>query len=66
MPAQPVLNARALGDEVLAVIRQQPDLHRLHVQMRGREALDAVFDDGACDRERVDLIRLAGSALTAP
>ena len=66
MPAQPVLHAGALGDEVLAVIRQQPDLHRLLIQMRGRETLDAVFDDGACDRERVDLIGLAGPALPAP
>ena len=66
MPAQPVLDAGALGDEILAVIRQQPDLHRLLVQIRGREVLHAVLDDRSGDRERVDLIRLARLALTAP
>ena len=37
MPAQPVLHAGALGDEIVAVIGQQPDLHRLLVQVRDRE-----------------------------
>ena len=66
MPAQPVLHAGALNDEIVAVIGQQPDLHRLLVQERGGEALDAVLDDSSGDRERVDLIRLARLALAAP
>ena len=36
------------------------------IQMRDGECLDAVFDNGSSDRKRVDLIRLAGLALTAP
>jgi len=48
------------------MIRQQPDPHRVLIQMRGREAFDTVFDDGSGDRERVDLIGLAGLALSAP
>jgi hypothetical protein len=31
--------------------------------MRDGEVLDAVFDDGSGDRQRVDLIGLAGPAL---
>ena len=45
------------------MIEQQPDLHRLLVQIRDRELLDAVLDDRAGDRERVDLIGLARLAL---
>jgi hypothetical protein len=41
------------------VIEQQPDLHRLLVQIRDRELLDVVLDDRASDRQRVDLIGLA-------
>ena len=63
MPAQPVDRAGALGDEIVTVIEQQPDLHRLLVQIRDRELLDAVLDDRSRDRERVDLIRLARLAL---
>jgi len=66
MPAQPVLHARALGDEVAAVIAQQPDLHRLLIQIRRRERERAVLDDRSCDRERVDRIRLSGLTLAAP
>ena len=56
----------ALGDEVLAVIGEQPDLHRSLVEVGGGEALHAVLDDGPSDGERVDLVRLAGLALAAP
>ena len=34
--------------------------------MRGREVFDAVLDHGTSDRERVDIVGLAGPALTAP
>jgi hypothetical protein len=47
MPPQPVDHARALDDEVVAVIKQQADLHRLLVQVRDRELLDPVLDDRA-------------------
>jgi hypothetical protein len=66
MPPQPVLRAGPLGDEVLAVVRKQPDLHRPLVQIGGREPLDAVLYDCSRDRERVDLIGLARLALPAP
>ena len=58
MPAQAVLEAGAFSHEIVAVIADQPDLHRLLVQIRGRELLHAVLDDRPCDRERIDLIRL--------
>ena len=59
MPAHPVHGAGPLGDQIAAVIEQQPDLDRLLVQERDGEPLDTVPDDGAGDRQRVDLIRLA-------
>ncbi len=64
MPAQPVDRASPLGDEIAAMIEQQADLHRLPVQVRDRELLDPVLDDGPGDRERVDLVGLARLALT--
>jgi hypothetical protein len=66
MPAQPVLHPGALGDEILAVIGEQPDLHRALIEVRGGKALHAVLDHRPGDRERVDLIRLARLALPAP
>ena len=66
VPAQPVLRAGALGDEILAVIREKSDLHRPLIQVGGREAIDAVLDDCPGDRESVDLIGLPGLALTSP
>ncbi len=50
MPPQPVLDAGALGDEILAVIGEQPDLERLLVQMGGGEVLNSVLDHGTGDR----------------
>ena len=66
MPSQPVLDSGALDHEIVAVISQQPDLHRPLVQIRDRELLDAVLDDRSGDRERVDLVRLARLALPLP
>jgi hypothetical protein len=66
MPAQPVLCARALANEILAVIAKEPDLHCLVIQIRGRETLNAVPDDGSGDRESVDLIGLARLTLPTP
>jgi hypothetical protein len=63
MPAQPVHGPGPLGDEILAVIEQQADLHRPLVQVRDGELLDPVLDHRAGDRERVDLIGLARLAL---
>ena len=63
MPPQPVLDAGALADEILAVVEQQPDPHRPLVEVRGREGLHAVLDDRARDRLRVNLIGLAALAL---
>jgi outer membrane usher protein FimD/PapC len=33
MPAQPVHDAGAVGDEGVAMVRDEPDLHRLLVQI---------------------------------
>jgi transposase len=63
MPAQPVDRPGALGDQIAAVIEQQPDLHRLLVQIRDWEPLDPVLDHRTRDRKRVDLIGLARLAL---
>ena len=63
MPPQPINRARPVGDEIGAVIEQQPDLHRPLIQVRGREPLDPVSYDRAGDRQRVDLIGLPRPAL---
>jgi hypothetical protein len=65
VPAQPVLMARALGDEVAAMIGQQPDLERARVQMGRRERLNALPERRARDRRRVDRIGLSRRALAA-
>ena len=62
MPAQAIGGAGAFRDEVLAVICEQLDLHRGLVEIGRGEALDALADDRARDRERVDLIGLSGLA----
>jgi hypothetical protein len=36
------LRARALRDQVLAVVEQQPDLERVPVELRAGQALDAL------------------------
>jgi hypothetical protein len=59
VPAQPVLMAGALGDEIVAVIGQQPDLERGLVQERHRQLLNALLDRRSGDCDRIDLIRLA-------
>jgi hypothetical protein len=59
VPAQPVLDASAFGDHVVAVISKQPDLHRTLVEIGARETFDALSQDRSRDRERVDLIGLA-------
>jgi hypothetical protein len=66
VPAQPIHRAGPLGDEIVAVIEQQPDLHRPLIQVRGRELLDPVAHDRAGDRQRVDLIGLPRPALAFP
>src|SRR5687767_4286131 len=66
MPAQPVLHPGALGDEILAVIGEQADLHRCLIEVGGGEALNAVLDHRPRNRERVDLVRLARLALPSP
>jgi hypothetical protein len=59
MPPQPIDRPGPLGDEIIAVIEQKPDLHRPLVQIHDREPLDAILDDRSGDRERVDLVGLA-------
>jgi hypothetical protein len=65
VPAQPVLDPCALGDQVLAVVGEQPNLHRPLIEVRDGEARHAILDHGPGDRERVDLVRLARLALAA-
>lgn len=65
MEVQAVLGAGAFADELLAVVVEQPDLHRWLVKEGDGEAGDAFADDGAGDRERIDGIGLAGLALAA-
>jgi hypothetical protein len=57
VPAQAVLNARALGDEVLAVVDEQPDLATFALETSSREL--GLAQSGSGDGERIDRIRLA-------
>ncbi len=58
IPAQPIDQPRALGNQDLPVIAQQPDLDGLLVEEGGREPLDALAQYSAGDRSRVDLVGL--------
>lgn len=40
--AQAVLDARALGDEIRAVIKTEPDFHRLLIQVRAAKSSTAL------------------------
>ena len=59
MPAQPTLLVGAVGDEIVVVVEQQPDLQRVVVQMRGGQPLDALAQRRPGDRQRVDRVALA-------
>jgi hypothetical protein len=58
MRAQPVDHPGALADQLVAIVVEDPDLHRLLVTERGREALDPIADRDQRDPPRVDSIRL--------
>jgi hypothetical protein len=66
VPAQAVLDPGALGDEVLAVVDEQLDLLGFVVDGRRRQAVDALPERRAGDRDGVERVRLAGAALRAP
>jgi putative transposase len=51
--AQTVLHPGALGDQLLAMIVKQPDLYRVWVKERDREAFDTFANDGASDCARI-------------
>src|ERR1700719_3040991 len=55
VPAELVREAVDLRDLVLAVIAQQPDLHRALVEVSPRELVHAVLQDCSCDCSAVDL-----------
>ena len=57
MPAQPLLDARALLNEILAVVDEEADLPLAAVQARGRQR--GLTQCCPRDREGVDRIRLA-------
>src|SRR4051794_29605987 len=60
MPADPALDAGSLGDEVVAMVDEEPHLARGPVELRGRQVR---FEPSrAGDRERVQGIGLAGLA----
>ncbi len=61
---QPVLHAGSLGNELLAVVVQQTNLHRRLVEERSGESLDAFPEDRAGDGESVDRIGLPGLPLS--
>ena len=65
VPAQPVDQPGALGDEDLAVVAQQPDLDSLLVEEGSGESLDSLAQHRAGDRSRVDLIGLPDLAFAA-
>jgi hypothetical protein len=65
IPAQPVGEAVDLRDLVFAVIAEQPDLHRVLVEVGAGKLLDPLLEYCPRDCPRVDLIGLAGLALSA-
>jgi hypothetical protein len=58
VPAQPVDHPGALADDLVAVVAQHPDLQRVLVGERHREAVAPVSDARQRDRACVDRIRL--------
>ena len=62
LPAQLVDQPGPGVHEPFAMQRQQPDLELGAGEPGGRERLDALSQRGACDRERVDRIRLPALA----
>jgi hypothetical protein len=66
VPPESVSEPGALADELIAIVGQHPDLHRLLVQERSREALHTLPERRAGDRRRVDRIGLPRLAATAP
>jgi hypothetical protein len=65
VPAQPVDQPGALGNEDLAVIAQQPDLDSLLIEEGSRESLDPLAQHGAGNRSRIDLVGLPDLAFAA-
>ena len=63
VPAQPVLDPGPLGNEIVAVVDQQPDLPLGAVEPRGRQVLP---ESCPGNRKGVDRIALAGLARRAP
>ena len=66
MPAEPLLILSASGDEILAMVDQQANIHRGAVEVRSGELADSFLERGARDAERVDRVRLAALARGAP
>jgi hypothetical protein len=62
VPAQPVDHPSALGDQLVAIVGQHPDLHRMLIEIGGGQLIDPDADRGQRDRGRVDQIRLARRA----
>jgi hypothetical protein len=56
------LVARALADEVVVVVAQQPDLERTLVEVGRGQGLDPLLERRARDRAGVDRVRLAALA----
>jgi hypothetical protein len=59
VPPQPVREAAAFADDLVAVVVEDSDIERLLVQVRDRERVDPFSERGAGDRGRVDRIGLS-------
>ena len=57
VPAQPVDHPGSFADDLIAIVTEHADLHRVLVAERMREALDPVAHHGQRHRARVDQIR---------
>ena len=66
MPAQPIGQAGAFTDDLVAVVVQRPDLERLLVQVRDRERVNAFPERRASDRGGIDRIGLSRLAHGPP
>jgi hypothetical protein len=62
MPAQPVNQAGAFADDLIAIVAEHSDLHGVLIGERDREAVDPVTNDRERDRARVDRMGLSGLA----
>jgi hypothetical protein len=66
VPLQRVVGRDALTDQPLAVVDQQPQVELGSFQLRGRQLVEPLAQRRPSDGDRVDAVRFAALAATAP